>query len=155
MATSGNDDSQILLPGFNLPYNYLNNDYFASALDMFTKFSLPLTTLREFTMMRLMNQLTDKPDWNIKSDEAPFQVFDDDIANKWKNEALAVEDVDITQGMVDWCIEELRYKVNAFEKTGIVTAYNDGDVIKSDVAVSSSLRLALIDAVKPRRCSRI
>ncbi|KAM6502962.1 Protein of unknown function (DUF4246) domain containing protein [Amanita muscaria] len=91
-------------------------------------------------MMRLMNQLTDKPDWTIK-------VFDDGIANKWKNEALAVEDVDITQGMVDWCIEELRYKAKAFDKTGMVMAYN-GDVIKSDVAVSSSLRLALIDAVK-------
>ncbi|KAM6491104.1 Protein of unknown function (DUF4246) domain containing protein [Amanita muscaria] len=90
--------------------------------------------------MRLMNQLTDKPDWNIK-------VFDDDIANKWKNEALAVGDVDITQGMVDWCIEELRYKAKAFEKTGMVTVYN-GDVIKSDVAVTSSLRLAVIDAVK-------
>ncbi|KAM6502959.1 Protein of unknown function (DUF4246) domain containing protein [Amanita muscaria] len=101
---------------------------------------MPLTTLREFTMMRLMNQLTDKPDWNIK-------VFDDDIANKWKNEALAAEDIDITQGMVDWCIEELRYKAKAFDTTGMVTAYN-GDVIKSDVAVSSSLRLALIDAVK-------
>ncbi|KAM6491139.1 Protein of unknown function (DUF4246) domain containing protein [Amanita muscaria] len=91
-------------------------------------------------MMKLMNQITDKPDWNIK-------VFDDNIANRWKNEALDVEDVDITQGMVDWCIEELRYKTKAFEKTGMVTAYN-GDVVKSDVAVSSSLRLALIDAVK-------
>jgi hypothetical protein len=28
--------------------------------------SLPLTTLREFTMLQLMNHLTDKPDWEIK-----------------------------------------------------------------------------------------
>ena len=27
---------------------------------------LPLTTLRELTMMRLMNQLTDKPNWHKK-----------------------------------------------------------------------------------------
>ena len=27
---------------------------------------MPLTTLREFTMLGLMNELTDKPDWHQK-----------------------------------------------------------------------------------------
>lgn len=33
-------------------------------------------------MMIVMDRLTDQPDWHIK-------VFDDDIANKWKTEAVA------------------------------------------------------------------
>ncbi|KAF8623010.1 hypothetical protein AX15_006568, partial [Amanita polypyramis BW_CC] len=68
-----------------------------------------LTTLREFAMMGLMNQLTDKPDWNKK-------VFDDEIANKWKQEALS-QDTSLTEAMVEWCIQELRYKARGFEST--------------------------------------
>ncbi|KAF8330212.1 hypothetical protein F5887DRAFT_97981 [Amanita rubescens] len=92
-------------------------------------------------MMRLMNQLTDKPNWHKK-------VFDDDIANKWKQEALATDGIDITPEMFDWCIEELRVKAGIFEKSGMVTAY-DADVVKSDSAVSEELRNALIKSVKP------
>jgi len=29
-------------------------------------YQLPLTTLREFTMLHIMNAVTDKPDWNTK-----------------------------------------------------------------------------------------
>ncbi len=75
-------------------------------------------------------------------------MFDDEIANKWKQEALATDGIDITQEMVDWCIEELRVKAGIFEKSGMVTAY-DADVVKSDSAVSEELRNALIKSVKP------
>ncbi|TFK36202.1 hypothetical protein BDQ12DRAFT_725247 [Crucibulum laeve] len=75
------------LPGFGLPINYTpykngNEELFPNALivgDVLhedrwhsstakrrRRNSLPLTTLREFTMLRLMNQLTDKPDWDKK-----------------------------------------------------------------------------------------
>ncbi|KAH6909370.1 hypothetical protein BKA70DRAFT_1188541 [Coprinopsis sp. MPI-PUGE-AT-0042] len=43
---------------------------------------LPLLTLREISMLRFMNAITDKEGWHIK-------VFDDEIATKWKNEAIA------------------------------------------------------------------
>ncbi len=75
-------------------------------------------------------------------------MFDDEIANKWKQEALATDGIDITEEMVDWCIEELRVKAGIFEKSGMVTAY-DADVVKSDSAVSEELRNALIKSVKP------
>ena len=76
-----------------------------------------------------------------------YQVFDDGIADKWRKEALRTPDIDITQEMVDWCIEELRYKARIFEKNGMVTVYN-GDVVKSDLAVPEDLRNALIKAVE-------
>lgn len=41
--------------------------------------------------------------------------------------------------MVDWCIAELQYKAKTFEKTGTVSVYR-GDVIKSDIAIPSSLQ---------------
>ena len=75
-------------------------------------------------------------------------MFDEEIANKWKQEALATDGIDITQEMFDWCIEELRVKAGIFEKSGMVTAY-DADVVKSDSAVSEELRNALIKSVKP------
>ena len=76
-------------------------------------------------------------------------MLDDGIAEKWKQEALESENpAGVTQEMVDWCIEELRFKAKIFEKTGMVTAY-DGDVVKSDSAVAQDLKGALRDAVKP------
>ncbi|KAF8625748.1 hypothetical protein AX17_006774 [Amanita inopinata Kibby_2008] len=92
-------------------------------------------------MLRLMNELTDKPDWHKK-------VFNREIVSKWKKEVLEADGVDISQAMVDWCIEELRYKAKIFEKTGMVTVY-DADVVKSDVAVPQELKEPLKDAVRP------
>ena len=120
---------------------------------------MPLTTLREFTMLGLMNELTDKPDWHKKVWERNLsvtifsannhfkQVFDDEIVDKWRKEALETPDIDITQEMVAWCIDELRYKARIFEKNGMITVYN-GDVVKSDMAIPEDLRNALNQAVR-------
>lgn len=40
---------------------------------------------------------------------------------------------------MDWCIDELQYKAKFFEETGAVNVYN-GDVVKSDTAIPSSLK---------------
>ncbi|TFK66081.1 hypothetical protein BDN72DRAFT_772520 [Pluteus cervinus] len=103
--------------------------------------SSPLTTLREFTMIQLMNALTDKPDWEQK-------VNDPDIAGKWKAEALDMPDFDMTEKMVDYCIAELKYKAQLLQQYNAVSVFH-GDVVKSDTAVPESYRLALIQAVKP------
>ena len=47
-----------------------------------------------------------------------LQVFDDAISEKWKQEALATRDRDLTPNMMRWVIDELRYKAKGFEKTG-------------------------------------
>ena len=46
-------------------------------------------------MMELMDRITDKPGWDTK-------IFEASIASKWKSEALATPEVDISEKMVDW-----------------------------------------------------
>ncbi|KAF5383181.1 hypothetical protein D9615_005038 [Tricholomella constricta] len=147
-------DSRFSLPGFGLPLNFVppkdgqgqDRKLFRNALnekDLEDGWvQLPLTTLREFTMLRLMNEITDKPDWHKK-------IADEAIAAKWRAEALAAAPVkDITESMVDWCIAELQYKAKTFEKTWSVSVYN-GDVVKSDHAVPAALKEALKAAIAP------
>lgn len=54
----------------------------------------------------------------------------------------------MTESMVEWCIDELRYKAKKFQETGIITAY-DGDIVKSDTVIPPSLRNDLKVAVAP------
>jgi Protein of unknown function (DUF4246) len=53
---------------------------------------------------------------------------------------------DISVPMMDWVIEELRYKAKLFEDIGAVTVYT-GHVVKSDSVVPESLKLELQAAV--------
>ncbi|KAF8647144.1 hypothetical protein AX16_006975 [Volvariella volvacea WC 439] len=50
--------------------------------------------------------------------------------------------------MMEWCIDELRYRAAIYQKTGYVYVYN-GDVVKSDTAVPEELKLELRQAVRP------
>ena len=54
----------------------------------------PLLPVREYTMMEIMNRISDKPNWETK-------VFDDAITSKWKSEALATPNLDVSEKMVD------------------------------------------------------
>ncbi|KAG6844881.1 hypothetical protein H0H87_002716 [Tephrocybe sp. NHM501043] len=147
-ATQDVHESRIKLPGFGLRLDYNLGDgphqLFINALDNDDlgsgRAQLPLTTLREFEMLKFMNVVTDKPNWHEK-------VFDDSITSKWREEALS-EDVDITNAMINWCISELRYKTKEFLKTGAVSVFN-GDVVKSDYAIPKDLQEALKAAVAP------
>ncbi|KAF5383139.1 hypothetical protein D9615_005036 [Tricholomella constricta] len=145
-------DSRFSLPGFGLPLNFIppedgqDRKLFRNALNEKDledgRVQLPLTTLREFTMLRLMNGITDKPDWHKK-------ITDEAIVAKWRAQALAAApQKDITESMVDWCIAELQYKATTFEKTWSVSVFN-GDVVKSDHAVPAALKEALRAAVAP------
>ena len=53
-----------------------------------------------------------------------------------------------SEKMFRYCIDELQHKAKLCEKTSLVTVF-DGDVVKSDTAVSETLRQNLIEAVKP------
>jgi len=50
--------------------------------------------------------------------------------------------------MVTWCLDELRYKSEKFHETGMITVH-DGDVVKSDTIIPSSLQDALKVAAAP------
>ena len=52
---------------------------------------------------------------------------------------MAAEGRDVTQKMVDWIIDELKYKAETFQKTRIVNVYN-GDVVFSDSAIPEQLK---------------
>ncbi|CAA7268674.1 unnamed protein product [Cyclocybe aegerita] len=138
------------LPGFGLPLNYGfpsegKDSRFPSALlpeDIKEgRTTLALTTLREFKMLQIMNQITDKPDWHTK-------VFDETIAAKWKSEAIAQDARGVSKAMMNWVIDELRYKAKIFEQTGAISVFT-GDVVKSDSALPESFKLELQAAVKP------
>lgn len=60
---------------------------------------------------------------------------------------MATENADVTQAMVDYVFEELRWRSVEFKKTGAVFVYN-GDVVKSDSAIPTDLKAALRKAVK-------
>ncbi|KAF3480408.1 uncharacterized protein GIQ15_05755 [Arthroderma uncinatum] len=90
-------------------------------------------------MVRIMNDITDKPDWENK-------VFNSDITEKWKAELRANTEDDITEKMIEWIIAELQYRSKHFKETGMVPAY-DGGVIKSDSAIPESLKESLRAAV--------
>jgi hypothetical protein len=46
-------------------------------------------------MMRVMNLLTDKPEWDRK-------VFNDDILTKWRSEALSQSHNVLSDRCMDW-----------------------------------------------------
>ncbi|KAF8971362.1 hypothetical protein BDZ97DRAFT_1901571 [Flammula alnicola] len=151
---SSKASSRTLLPGFGRPLNFVPSkqdpdyieDLFRNALSSRDiangRVALRMITLREFTMLQLMNSITDKPDWHVK-------VNNPEITTKWRDEALA-SDNDITPKMIDWCIEELRYKATLVPNPPAtpppIIIYN-GDVVKSDAALSTEFKQALQQAV--------
>jgi hypothetical protein len=54
------------------------------------------------------------------SNDVLVKAFDDKIAEKWKQEALNTQGQDVSQKMMDWVIDELRYKAKIFKETGTV-----------------------------------
>jgi Protein of unknown function (DUF4246) len=76
-----------------------------------------------------------------------------EIAKKWEKEALS-SGLDITPQMARWCLDELRYKASLIPPGAPIPpvfVYN-GDVFKSDNAVSAELKKALQEKVKEFEC---
>ncbi|KAL3458969.1 hypothetical protein BJX64DRAFT_291741 [Aspergillus heterothallicus] len=141
-------ESPFDLPGFTLPLTYkpertFRDTVFANALDMadieggYCGYTF---SVRELLMMQIMESVTDKPDWENK-------VFNEEITNKWREE-ITQSGKDITPSMIDYIMDELRWKAEEYKKTGIINAYDPG-VIKSDTLIPKELQRNLIDAVKP------
>ncbi|RXW16608.1 hypothetical protein EST38_g9247 [Candolleomyces aberdarensis] len=121
---------------------------FPNALVQVGKKSLVLKpiTLRELTMLRFMNQVTDKAGWTTK-------IFDKTIIAKWKEETVGLPDTGIeakiSEEMFTYCISELQYraKEHPASPNGAIRVF-DGDVYKSDTAVSEETKLALQKVVR-------
>ncbi|KAG7099591.1 hypothetical protein E1B28_001421 [Marasmius oreades] len=145
------DPNAIELPGFGLPVNILSE--FPTTLgpnsirlcfpNAVTCWAANNMTVRELKMLAVMNELTDKPEWERK-------VFDDGIVGKWKIEALKKPDTDFSEKMFDYCINELRDKASYFSKTGHIAVLDTrGAVFKSDTIIPATLAEELKTAVKP------
>ncbi|KAI8168177.1 hypothetical protein K4K49_005095 [Colletotrichum sp. SAR 10_70] len=105
--------------------------------------------IRECCMMKFINALSDKPEWWRK-------VQDDEIAGKWKKEALSMDwtlylkHADFTPAMADACISELKKKAVLYEKTGLMPVLDYSiAVIKSDAIMTPDMAASLRKGVKP------
>ncbi|KAI0799890.1 hypothetical protein GGR55DRAFT_668133 [Xylaria sp. FL0064] len=150
----GSDSSRLVLPGFgrHVTKPELNKGRsFLHALEEGWRFQSVGLKLRETRMMEFMNHITDKPDWDRK-------VFDEEIVNKWHREAMGSQaqemnldgDVYMTEKMFDYCIRELRDKVQEYQNTGLISILDaEVEVVKSDSVIPSSLLDLLKARVKP------
>ncbi|KAI8265680.1 hypothetical protein K4K56_005051 [Colletotrichum sp. SAR 10_98] len=105
--------------------------------------------IRECCMMKFINALSDKPEWWRK-------VQDDEIAGKWKKEALGMDwtlylkHADFTPAMADACISELKKKAVLYEQTGLMPVLDYSiAVIKSDAIMTPDMAASLRKGVKP------
>ncbi|KAF5323944.1 hypothetical protein D9611_008284 [Ephemerocybe angulata] len=108
--------------------------------------SLALITLRELTMLRFMNAVTDKPSWTDK-------VFNEEIIKKWEGEAVleaSTLEEEMTEAMFAYCIKELQHRAENFDDSprGAIQVF-PGDVWKSDTAIPEETRLSLLRYVRP------
>ncbi|KAJ5318946.1 Protein of unknown function DUF4246 [Penicillium brevicompactum] len=142
---------ELRMPGFNLKLDtqpercVLDEEIFGfpNALDtdqLDDGYISNLVTHREILMMRIMNTITEKPQWEEK-------VFNGEITSKWRGE-IAQSGQDVSPKMIDWIMKELQYKADIFKKNGYVHAFDAG-VVRSDTAVSEEIRQALKQAVHP------
>ncbi|KAF8656134.1 hypothetical protein AX16_002736 [Volvariella volvacea WC 439] len=136
------DKNPYARPGFGLPLTYVVEEAFPKATEMTITeeggCALPLLTLREITMLRIMDAITDKPDWEKK-------ILDTEITNKWREELKSAHG-DVTELMFDWCLEELAYRAEKSYNTGYISIIPG--VVKSDKMVDSDLNAQLRDAVR-------
>ncbi|KAL3472540.1 hypothetical protein BJX99DRAFT_214159 [Aspergillus californicus] len=148
MSTDLQQKTPFDLPGLNLPLTFQpktrwDQSKFANALDerdIQNGSCGHIYTIRELLMMRIMDEITDKPGWEKK-------VFNEEITTKWRKE-IAESGQDVSELMIEYLLKELQWKAERYEQTGIVTAYDPG-VVKSDLAIPPALQHQLRDAVRP------
>lgn len=103
-------------PGLDLPIRYFTREFEDVTYPMGAHGNClgaksDLLPVRELAMLSVMEQLTDKPDWEKK-------VFDDAITAKWRDEALAIPDK-------DFCKLAESYKRQHWGADGNVELFND------------------------------
>ncbi|KAM0426064.1 hypothetical protein ACHAPT_008695 [Fusarium lateritium] len=126
--------------------------------------------MREVAMMIVMDNLTDKPNWHEK-------VFDDDIVQKWRDEArqqsedglfarvMQGKEYDaipkpisriVSEQTFDFCIAELRNKAKYFAASGLIPTLDSAgnSVVKSDSYIEKCFHDKLADAFDALRADQ-
>lgn len=106
-------------------------------------------TVRETCMLKVIEELTNKPEWWLK-------VNNEELAARWMKEATELPwadyrpNADFTQKMAEACIKELRKKADLYQKTGLIPVMDySSAAIKSDNLIHQDLCDALKAAVQP------
>ncbi|RAL06716.1 DUF4246 domain-containing protein [Aspergillus homomorphus CBS 101889] len=141
------------LPGFSgIPLDYefdINQRFAHGAREHYSRRAIRLTA-PEVQMLRLMERITDIPNWE-------YDVFDEQNLAQWRAQASSFyasldsnsdQDVDmdlITTKAWLWCVAELQDKAKGFRDTGYVIVLNaDSGVSKiDDEALGDDLQEAL------------
>ncbi|KJZ73699.1 hypothetical protein HIM_06817 [Hirsutella minnesotensis 3608] len=138
-------------PGLGVPINHLppSTERFPTLVSNGEDDWKSTTLLiREVCMLKMMEDLTNKPEWWRK-------VWDPEIASRWKHEAMEMDwtryrqFADFTPAMADACIAELREKANLYQDNKLIPVFDYSTcVIKSD-HLSPDLFSRLQAAIKP------
>ncbi|KAE8372201.1 hypothetical protein BDV26DRAFT_298060 [Aspergillus bertholletiae] len=135
--------ANVELPGWQLPldYHYKNTTgFFPHVLEHEDIGDAGrLCTYREIFIMRVVNAITDKRHWERK-------IFHETITAKWR-EKIAASGKDITPSMIDWIMDEVKWKVENYSAITHIVVFDSG-VVKSDTAISEKLQNALRDGVR-------
>ncbi|KAH7009348.1 uncharacterized protein B0I36DRAFT_300409 [Microdochium trichocladiopsis] len=93
---------------------------------------VPTVTQREFTMVAVMNDLTDKPDWQTG-------IFRQERVDHWRGDIFAARPL-MSDRAWEWCVSELRDKAGYYSTHGFIHVLDTGSrVCKSDALVSPKL----------------
>lgn len=93
---------------------------------------VPAITQRELTMVGVMNELTDRPNWHV-------DIFNRDVIDLWRDEHLGSTPL-MSEKAWKWCVAELRDKGAYFKDHGHFRVLDTGScVCKSDTLVSQEL----------------
>lgn len=141
-----NDPRKGLLkvPGVELPvdFQHFEHECFSHGFSSWTQSWR--NTVKERTMMRIMNDLTDKLNWDHK-------VFNDYVMSKWKAEAMTLTHGIITEKTWEWCSKELREQAQEYRKNGFIKTLNSGQaIVKADCPwISNDVKQQLKQATEP------
>ncbi|KAK3934566.1 hypothetical protein QBC46DRAFT_324902 [Diplogelasinospora grovesii] len=129
-------DGPLLVPGFGLPV-----DVECTPMERFAHgahdWAQPRLTAREIAMLRLMDRLTEVPDWHVKV----LEKDDSETIAAMRQEALAGHIAGplktyahlISPAAWEWCLAELRDKAVFFRETGLISVCDSAScVITSD-----------------------
>jgi hypothetical protein len=86
---------------------------------------VPAITLRELTMVAIMNELTDRRNWHM-------DIFNQDVVDLWRDEILGSTPL-MSEKAWEWCVAELRDKGAYLKDHGYFRVLDTGScVCKSD-----------------------
>jgi hypothetical protein len=92
-------DGPTKLPGFGLPIDHMPEHTYRFPHAIADNYATQAITFRERRMLKFINQITDKPEWDRK-------VFDESIVSKWREEAEKKleneDDVLLSEPMFDY-----------------------------------------------------